>query len=135
MEVGCGSYAKLRNLMPAAFCAWMCSYVVGLVYAGIHRAISVSAGELSSDDVRLEGKGLGIVPMGVRVKTHRFLVGVVAKVAVQLKLRAQKKSSDGLDDRIRSFYMTTLSRRLECGLITGVSLGSIRYTVTIFARP
>jgi hypothetical protein len=56
------------------------------------RAILVSAGELSSDDVHLDGKGLGGVPMGARVKIYHFLVGVAVRVAVQrLKLRAQKK--------------------------------------------
>jgi hypothetical protein len=79
---------KVHTLMLAAFCAWVCSSVISLLCSGMPRAISVSAGELSLDNVHLEGKGLGVVLMGARLKAYCFLIEVAVMVAVQrLKLR------------------------------------------------
>ena len=75
LEDGCGSYAKSRTLMPAAFSASTRSSGVGsILKSGTSRAISVGAGESSSEDV--DGVGSGVVSIGSRVKMCRFLAGV-----------------------------------------------------------
>ena len=75
LVLGCGSCAKSRTLMPAACSARMRSSGVGSVYSRTSRAISVGAGELSSDDVCV---GSGVVSIGARVKMCRFLAGAAA---------------------------------------------------------